>query len=171
MINKAVAKKERWKPIPGHPLYSASSLGRIMNNRSGRVLKHFQINTGYNYVRLSRGTANSALGVSVHRLVLTAFRGEPRGLQADHINGTRDDNRLQNLEWVSQRLNIKRAARRNGGWKGQHNHHAKLNELQARIIIRCRGLQVVRKRLAEWWGVSGTCISYIYARKGWRNLK
>ena len=29
-------------------------------------------------------------------------------LTIDHINGIRDDNRLENLEWVSQSINTKR---------------------------------------------------------------
>lgn len=42
----------------------------------------------------------------VHRIVWMAFRGRiPDGLDIDHINGRRDDNRLENLRIVTRREN------------------------------------------------------------------
>lgn len=42
----------------------------------------------------------------VHRLVALAFLGNPENLaQVDHKNGVRDDNRLENLRWVTRRGN------------------------------------------------------------------
>src|SRR5690606_17793610 len=44
-----------------------------------------------------QGSQSSPL---VHRLVLKAFDGPPpRGHEALHANGVRDDNRLENLSW------------------------------------------------------------------------
>lgn len=47
---------------------------------------------------------------SVHVLVAKAFIPNPEGLDSvDHINGVRDDNRVDNLEWVSNSENVRRA--------------------------------------------------------------
>lgn len=43
----------------------------------------------------------------VHRLVLLAFRGEPKkGEEARHLNDQREDARLENLEWGSRSENL-----------------------------------------------------------------
>jgi len=42
----------------------------------------------------------------VHRLVATAFLPNPKNLpEVNHINDKRDDNRLENLEWVTRSQN------------------------------------------------------------------
>lgn len=44
--------------------------------------------------------------VSVHRLVYETFVGEiPKGMNIDHLNTIRDDNRLENLRLCSQKEN------------------------------------------------------------------
>jgi len=43
----------------------------------------------------------------IHRLVYEAFKGEiPKGLEINHINGIKNDNRLINLELVTHSQNI-----------------------------------------------------------------
>lgn len=55
---------------------------------------------GYSRVSLWRGNRRSSL--SVHRLVLSVFDRPPIGKEeANHKNGIRADNRIQNLEWCT----------------------------------------------------------------------
>ena len=54
-----------------------------------------------------------------HRLVWKHFRGEiPEGMQINHINGNKKDNRIENLEVVTPSQNMKHAFRT--GLKDQH---------------------------------------------------
>lgn len=46
---------------------------------------------------------------SVHRLVATAFYGKNNGMVVNHINGIRSDNRIDNLEFITQADNVKHA--------------------------------------------------------------
>lgn len=95
-----------WKEIPGYGgRYKVSSEGDVIN-RYGRLLKGGTRDTGYRSVYLmingSKGSWHS-----VHRLVLTTFQG-PSSLTIDHLNGIKDDNRLENLEYVTYRENASR---------------------------------------------------------------
>ena len=48
----------------------------------------------------------------VHRLVLHVFRGPPRdqlAWQVNHLDGNRENNRLDNLEWVTGKQNVRHA--------------------------------------------------------------
>lgn len=56
---------------------------------------------------------------SAHRLVYETFVGPiPQGMVIDHINGIKDDNRLENLRCISQSENAINAQK--NGHKGQH---------------------------------------------------
>lgn len=99
---------EEWRPIPGYEgTYEASTLGRIraldrVTDRGrrwkGRIMTPVALRNGYLIVTLWRdGSQRTPL---VHRLVLSAFVGEPQeGQEARHANGDRADNRIANLSW------------------------------------------------------------------------
>lgn len=62
---------------------------------------------GYVYVRTSKRN------YQVHRLVAEAFIPKPNGKDyIDHKNGNRTDNRVENLEWVTQKENVSRTIAR-----------------------------------------------------------
>jgi hypothetical protein len=98
--------EEIWKDIPGFLDYQVSNLGRVKSFKSKKekILRPFYTNEGYLQVGLIQcGRKNLKY---VHRLVLWAFEGHPKGRQCDHINRVRDDNRLDNLRWVTRKQNI-----------------------------------------------------------------
>jgi hypothetical protein len=116
---------EVWASIPGEH-YEASSCGRIRNARTGRVLKPMMMRNGY--MRVQPGARRYRF---VHRLVCAAFNGAPEGdLQVDHINKIRDDNRPENLRWVTPADNKKNRAFR----YGENHPHSKLNAKQVSEI-------------------------------------
>lgn len=99
--------EEEWRTIPSHPLYLASSKGRI--RRVGRKLirkaqKHKK--TGYLYLNLQDKPWTDTR-CAVHRLVCEAFHGKPDSkMDVNHKNGVKDDNRPENLEWCSRSENL-----------------------------------------------------------------
>lgn len=110
---------EIWKPIPGLDGYEASNVGRIRSlarivpSRGGKrklptriVTPYLVKSTGYRQVKV-RGKKHLA-----HRLIASTWcPGFFEGAWVDHINGLRDDNRPENLEWVTPSENAKRAFR------------------------------------------------------------
>jgi hypothetical protein len=120
--------KEHWLPVPGlEGSYEVSDLGRVRSldrvvphcwgstkRIKGKLLKPGTDEQGRNCHRLSDGASTSTQ--RVHRLVLTAFVGQPPpGFVCCHNNGDPTDNRLSNLRWDSQSGNMRDAVR-HGTW-------------------------------------------------------
>ena len=120
MIEK---EKEIWKNIPNYEgYYQASNLGRvssvdrwlIMKNNKKRFFKgrvvgvsNKEHSKGYNRVNLCK--IGQSRGFYVSQVVAMAFLGHvPNGHDfiIDHINGIRDDDRLENLRIATQRENL-----------------------------------------------------------------
>lgn len=99
---------EEWKQIDGFEgLYAVSSKGRVMNLKSGKVLKNKSNNHGYPYVALPKGDGKSK-NMLVHRLVAQAFIPNPLNLpEVNHRNEIKTDNDVNNLEWVSRSENVR----------------------------------------------------------------
>lgn len=59
------------------------------------------------YLRIDRASTDDGHSIGVHRIVWESVNGPvPSGLEINHINGTKTDNRLVNLEAVTRRENV-----------------------------------------------------------------
>ena len=106
--------KEIWKDIVGYEgLYQISNYGNIVSikNRWGKrgkprnVSKHI---TKKGYERVALYKEKTQKHFMVHRLVMMAFNpmnGE--NLEINHKNYIRSDNRLENLEWLTHKDNVR----------------------------------------------------------------
>ena len=107
---------EEWKDIPGYEgLYQVSNVGRVRSKprkvhnytKPGRVLKQYRNISGYLYLSLIDAEGKRSKHSYVHRLVALAFVDNPNGLtQVNHKNFDKEDNRTENLEWVTPQENI-----------------------------------------------------------------
>ena len=107
--------EEVWKSVIGYVgLYEVSNHGNVRSLKrattSGKMIKPY-VNTRNNYVYVCLSKNNIKKQYRVHRLVMTAFSQEHRGMQINHIDGNKQNNNLNNLEWCTQSENMKHAYR------------------------------------------------------------
>src|SRR5690606_12581678 len=101
--------EEIWKDIPGwEGCYQASSWGRIKNlqrfKAPERILTPRLNQSGYQTVQLCKNSR--PVECRVHRLIALTFIPNPHNKpQVNHKNKNRADNRVENLEWVTNREN------------------------------------------------------------------
>lgn len=99
MMKLLLGGSPSWKPIKGYEeIYEVSSAGQVRNVVTGRTIKPKIEKNGYVRVHLSKnGTAKSVL---LHRVVATAFLGNPnRFLTVNHKDENKQNNSAHNLEW------------------------------------------------------------------------
>jgi len=91
---------EQWREIGNG--YLVSSHGRVA--RFGKLCDGWVSERGYRYIEIA------GKKFRLHRLVYETFNGLiPDGMVIDHVNSVKTDNRLSNLEAVTQRENVNRA--------------------------------------------------------------
>jgi len=131
-------KQEIWKDIPGYEdWFQVSTEGRVKcfythkNNgfntrewvKETRAVKQTELHhltkkcrkgdlPHYMSVILYNYKTKKSRSVGVHRLVALAFIPNPLNKpQVNHINGIKNDNRIENLEWNTPQENMKHASR------------------------------------------------------------
>lgn len=104
--------KEIWKDIPGFEgVYQVSNFGNVKSlnyarRRAPRCIK--QTYTKDKYLKVDLHKCGHKKTIAVHRLVCEAFVSKVKGRdEVNHINGDKEDNRAENLEWVTHLENVR----------------------------------------------------------------
>ena len=133
---------EYWNDIPGYEgLYQCSNLGRIKALKSRKylqptILKNSKTANGYTVNHLERKFVKKRF--LTHRLVAATFLNMKLfdDYVVDHINGIRNDNRVVNLQVVSQRENISVCFRKNKGTFKNKYIGVSFNEASKKYVAR-----------------------------------
>lgn len=176
---------ERWLPVVGmEDAYEVSSAGRVRSLTRIRRTKHgvrqpwprkmltLSCASG-GYLRVTLCKDAILRPCPVHRLVLETFDRPPLpGEQANHKNFDKQDNRIENLEWVTPLQNTQHAEAggRRDSQRGSASHLAKLEvsdipEIRRRVANGSRHWEV-----AADYGVTRAAISHIIAGRNWRHF-
>ena len=163
---------EIWKPVPGYRLYEVSNLGRCRSKAQGKYLIPYKYPRGYQTYSM-KPDKGACRYVYVHRLVALAFHDNPLVLKVvNHIDGNKENNLPDNLEWCSYSHNAKHAIRTGLNWMPATNEENNSNAILDRnkvveilkIHIVC---EISTKRIAEMYGVEKSTIGYIIKGKLW----
>jgi hypothetical protein len=178
--------EEIWKDIKGYEgRYQVSNMGRVkslpkewlthnnaIRKHNGIILKQFKTgrkNNQYNTVSLPKRYRK------VHQLVAENFIPNPLNKpQINHINGNKDDNSVNNLEWCTCIDNIRHAWDNNLNYalRGSTNGMAKITEDDViTIITEHKKGHITMTSLAKKYGLTLTNVSYIIKRKTWKHVK
>jgi predicted XRE-type DNA-binding protein len=167
---------ERFADVFGWPGYRVSTLGRLFG-KHGRQHAGYYDKDGYHCVLVK--DHGKRAGLKVHRLVAGAFIGPiPEGMQVNHINGVKDDNRVENLEIVTPSANTKhgfdvlgRVGKNTNPSKGEQHHNASMT---AAVVQEIRRLYAAgghtQKELAALFGTGQNHISRLVRRESWAHL-
>ena len=90
--------------FPNYVIHPCGTILRIHKNKT-KEMKPSKMKKGYMHVTLYKdGKKKTSY---VHRLLAIAFIPNPENkTDVDHINGVRDDNRLENLRWLTHKENL-----------------------------------------------------------------
>ena len=100
--------KRIWKPIDGFKGYKISNDGFVYSEKTNRVLNKINNSSGYYHICLiNNGKMQYQL---LHRLIAQAFIPNPHNKPfINHIDGDKKNNKIDNLEWVTNKENIRHA--------------------------------------------------------------
>ncbi|MBD1379088.1 NUMOD4 domain-containing protein [Metabacillus arenae] len=100
---------EIWKDVSGYEgKCMVSNLGNIKSIKKDKILSPKNNHDGY--LRIQLWEKCKVKFVSIHRLVAEAFIPNPENKPfVNHVNGVKNCNTVENLEWVTQRENINHA--------------------------------------------------------------
>ena len=151
---------EIWKDVKGYEdIYKVSNLGRVKRligyqAKKERILT--QINNGSDYMGVSLCKNGKAKKLYTHRIVAESFINNPKSKdEVNHIDGNRQNNKLENLEWVTRsenhnhRYQVLKQKGVNFGKTGSKNWRSKpclKFDLNGKLLIRYPGvMEAMRK--------------------------
>ncbi len=130
------ANREYWRAISVFTNYEVSSVGRVRNSKTGRILRPSNNGKGYLQVVLSKnGKCNT---FEVHRLVAEQFSDNPSNKRCvDHIDNDTLNNNHENLRWATHAENGGNRRKQSGSssiYKGV-SYNKQLSKWQAYIKL------------------------------------
>jgi transposase len=172
----AILISRGFEPIPDLHGYWCNKEGEIASSANReksqpRILCPLIINSGYKTVHVE--VEGKGKRFTVHKLVALTFIQNPHGYSCiDHLDSDKLNNCADNLEWVTQKENIRRCIEKGRfpSKKGELGSKAKLTEDQVKEIYQRMSRGESTANLANEFGVKYNAIKAIYSGVNWSHL-
>lgn len=100
-------KEEFWRTITDAPLYDISTLGRVRNSKTNKILKGYINKYGYEMISLESSVYKRKITIGIHILVarywIPNFHNYP---EVNHKDENKLNNSVENLEWCDRNYNV-----------------------------------------------------------------
>lgn len=147
--------------FPDNRLLAASKDGKILNTKTGKILKGSLSNNGKLYFLVSQNKAIKAY--QYHRILARIFIGRPSRhlnkqfyeLEVNHKDGVTSNNSLTNLEWITGKENI------------EHSHKTGLHSKDKPVLA----MDVLTGKIISFFS-SKQCADHFYVHRAtfWKHL-
>lgn len=150
------------KRIKDFPNYFIREDGLVWSLNKHRFLSPCPHTQGYHTVHLcNKGKVKTHF---IHRLVAEAFLDKTVNTEVNHIDGDKQNNHVQNLEWVTHSENKLHALKLGLADSGERHKNSKLTDAQVIEIRELKG-KMSQSNIARKYGVSQTHVSAIHLNK------
>ncbi len=120
--------------------YAIDDMGKIRNINTGNYIKISKNHNGYMRVSLMK-KGGGTTSIQYHRLLMMLFKPTENmeKLQINHIDGNKENNALDNLQWVTPQENIHHAIKTGltdfSYLQGEKTNFSHYTEKDAKLVI------------------------------------
>jgi predicted P-loop ATPase len=149
--------------------YNIDKDGNVVNKKTKKQIRPQDNGKGYKKVTL---TINSKqIQRYIHRLVASIYLSNENGYnQVNHINGIKNDNRVENLEWCTNSLNQIHAQKTHLKSNGNELWNGKFSKEQIAKIKEMKSNGILQYKIAEIMGTTKGTISEILSGKRYKYI-
>lgn len=170
---------ELWKTIEEFDgRYEISNLGNFRNKKTGRLLKQFINSNGYKTIPLTFN--KQRYNVQVHRYVALYFvpNKDCKPL-VNHIDGNKQNNNANNLEWVTYSENITHAYKNNlrifyidkTVKRGEEHYRSKLSKEDVVKIKKLNAKGMGYRKISKNLNLPIGAVRGVISGKTWKHIK
>ena len=159
------------KPIKDFEDYSITDDGKVISYkyREPRIMKTWYQQSGYENIKLCK--ENITYHFLIHRLVADAFLSNPNNLpEVNHKDGNPKNNKLENLEWVDRKENLRQSYKTLGPMRN-HVCCNLFKEDTNQFIKKFDNIKAAAEHASDNFGCSVSGMIRNHKSKGYKILK